>query len=492
MSVKPPRKQGPEPDAAQLSKIFRASGVPLLPGQIRQLWEYHQLLRQYNQELNLTRVYNFEAMARKLYMDSILPCKIIDLPSPLLDLGSGAGMPGIPLKVVNPKIEIVLAESRGNRVEFLETVIRELHLKKISVVGHRVSASTELHVNGVITRAVETIRKTLERISGSLAKGGLAIFMKGPGCEAEIEDAVARLGRRFRLAGDHHYRIPDSPHERRLIVFERLDSPSWARQAEMAKEDLVRVIESDNNETFRNLRKLLEPRGIRKQLRALVFGQKQVSETLARLPERSIAWISRGDRNPPPDDAPPHLTWYQMAPPLFETLDIFGTSYPILLVRIEETPKWTPADGFPPGCTLLVPFQDPENVGAAIRSAVAFGVAGIVLLTESANPYHPKSVRASGGAVFTANLFEGPSIKDLPEELPIVPLSREGRKISGFRFPSKFGLLPGVEGPGLPDRFRKTAVSIPISTDVESLNAVAAIAVALFEWAENKDAGQGA
>ena len=67
--------------------------------------------------------------------------------------------------------------------------------------------------------------------------------MKGPKCEEEIEEALDRFGRRFRLIMDHHYRIPDSHDERRLVVFERLDSPPWARKVELAKENLVRIIE---------------------------------------------------------------------------------------------------------------------------------------------------------------------------------------------------------------------------------------------------------
>jgi 16S rRNA (guanine527-N7)-methyltransferase len=424
-------------------------------------------------------------MVRKLYIDSIIPSRLIDLPSPLMDLGSGAGMPGIPLKIANPKLEIILAESRRNRIEFLETVLDRLNLKKISILGHSVSAFTEAPVNGVITRAFEKIDDTLERIAGSLARGGLAIFMKGPRCEEEIKEAVDRFGNRFRLIGDHHYRLPDSHDDRRLVLFERMDSPAWARRAELAKEKAVRVIESENNDTFRNLKKLLTSRGIRKQLQALVFGQKQVSETLARFPEKCVAWISRADRNPPPDGSPRQLMWYQMAHSLYDALDLFGTSYPILLVQIDELPVWSPSEGLREGCTLLVPFQDPENVGAVIRSAVAFDAAAIILLAEAANPYHPKSVRASGGSVFRARLLEGPSIQDLPEELPIVPLSKEGKKISDFRFPEKFALLPGIEGPGLPDRFRKEALSIPMSSEVESLNAVVATAIALFEWARH-------
>ena len=154
---------------------------------------------------------------------------------------------------------------------------------------------------------------------------------------------------------------------------------------------------------------------------------------------------------------------------------------------MRKSRKWSPSEGLPDGCTLLVPFQDPENVGAVIRSAVAFGVAAIIMLHEAANPYHPKSVRASGAVVFRANLLQGPSIHHLPENLPIVPLSKEGKKISDFKFPAKFALLPGIEGPGLPDRYRKAGVSIPVSPEVESLNAAVATAIALFVRSEIQD-----
>ena len=68
-------------------------------------------------------------------------------------------------------------------------------------------------------------------------------------------------------------------------------------------------------------------------------------------------------------------------------------------------PEWKAREGLPRGVRCFVPFQDPENVGAVIRSAVAFGAVPIVLLAEAANPCHPKSIRASGGMVFKANLL---------------------------------------------------------------------------------------
>ncbi len=134
------------------------------------------------------------------------------------------------------------------------------------------------------------------------------------------------------------------------------------------------------------------------------------------------------------------------------------------------------------GCSLLVPFQDPENVGAVVRSAAAFGAAEVILLAESAHPFHPKALRASGGAALEVVFREGPALSELPEDLPILSLSAEGTPLQSAEFPPAFGLLAGMEGPGLPERWRRRSLRIPIRPEVESLNAAAAVSVALYEW----------
>jgi 16S rRNA (guanine527-N7)-methyltransferase len=173
---------------------------------------------------------------------------------------------------------------------------------------------------------------------------------------------------------------------------------------------------------------------------------------------------------------------------LFETLDVFGTHAPLLLLRVPAIDSWQPVDGFGNGCSLLVPFQDPENVGAVIRSAAAFGAHQVILLAESAHPFHPRSLRASGGTVMSIRLRQGPFLKELPADLPIIALSVEGTDIRNTVFPPSFGLLIGLEGPGLPAIWRRTARCIPIHAAVESLNAAAAAAVALYEW--SRQAGE--
>jgi tRNA(Leu) C34 or U34 (ribose-2'-O)-methylase TrmL len=196
--------------------------------------------------------------------------------------------------------------------------------------------------------------------------------------------------------------------------------------------------------------------------------------------------VSRHDQPPPGSAA--HLEWFQLAPELLRELDIFGTRAPLLLIRLPDMPAWTPSEGLPVGASVMIPFQDPENVGAAIRSAAAFGAAQAILLAESAHPFHPKALRASGGAALSLALRQGPPLEAVPPELPIVALSAEGADLRQAAFPAAFGLLAGLEGPGLPDPWRRRAVRIPIRAEVESLNAAAAITVALYEW-RRREAG---
>jgi 16S rRNA (guanine527-N7)-methyltransferase len=84
--------------------------------------------------------------------------------------------------------------------------------------------------------------------------------------------------------------------------------------------------------------------------------------------------------------------------------------------------------------------------------------------------------------VFHARLLRGPTIAELPAGFSIVPLSDEGTNIRDFQFPERFGLLPGVEGPGLPAIWRERGIAIPIADKLESLNAAAALAIALYVW----------
>ncbi|MBI5897502.1 MAG: 16S rRNA (guanine(527)-N(7))-methyltransferase RsmG [Desulfobacterales bacterium] len=482
----PKANVGDSPGPKTLATIFAGCGVALSQRQTEQLWLYHGLLRGHNPELNLTHIHNFTNMVLKLYVDSVLPAQLTTLPSPLMDLGSGPGMPGIPLKIVRPELELILAEGRAKRVAFLREAIDKLGLAGISVVDRNISANYAQPVAGVITRAVETMDQTLERIQGCLEQNGRVVFMKGPGCEPEIEAAGRQLERRFALVEDQAYSIGQTANERRLVVFQRLDAPPRAVAAQAARRHRVVEIASETNSRFKSLKKLLTGRGIKKEGQALLSGRRPVAEMLAAFPDRCLAWITPGDRPAPPAEAPAAMQWLQLTDALFQSLNLFGTHGPLLCLAVPTIDPWSPAEGFPEGCSLLAPFQDPENIGAVIRSAAAFGVTQVILLSESAHPYHPKALRAAGGTTAHVRLRQGPALHELPPDLAILSLSADGRPMANVDFPAAFGLLVGMEGEGVPDTWRDKAMRIPMAPTVESLNAAAAAAVALYEWRRRK------
>ena len=216
-----PNVNEPPPSRERLGALLVTHGVRVPDSLLDKLWRYHQLLRKNNGDQDLTRLIGFETIAQRHYADClILHSKLKgQWPSPLVDIGSGAGFPGLMIKLVSPETEIILSEPRPRRVEFLEMVIRELGLKGISVFGHKfTSRSFNTPVQGAITRAFESIGKTLPRLGNSLAVGGTAMFMKGPGVQEELDEA---LPSDYRLIRDERYRIPSTTLDRTLIIFER-------------------------------------------------------------------------------------------------------------------------------------------------------------------------------------------------------------------------------------------------------------------------------
>jgi len=249
----------------------------------------------------------------------------------------------------------------------------------------------------------------------------------------------------------------------------------------------VKEINSRHNHDFQAFLRILKGQGVKKQSLAFFSGPKQVSEILAEFPGYCEGLILSAKHKMPEDIPRQNLKAYFLSAELFREVDVFGTDHPVLIVRVPSFPAWDAGAVFK-GCTLLIPFQDPSNVGAVIRSAAAFGVTNLVMLKEAAHPFHYKSTRAGGSALFRVPILDGPSIKQLgTAKLPISTLSAEGEDIRKFAFPESFCLLPGIEGPGLPPEVRHLkSLSIPMERGVESLNAALATGIALYEWQRSR------
>ncbi len=246
------------------------------------------------------------------------------------------------------------------------------------------------------------------------------------------------------------------------------------------------TITSESNKTFKELRSLLGARGIKKTGRTLVAGKKIIHELLLMKPNLILGWISPGDVSDMPPGLPADVPHYRLSNDLFSKLDVNGTSYPLVIASTPEIPPFDEmmetADAI-----LAIPFQDPANVGAVIRSAVAFGVRTVILLKECANPFHQKCIRAAGPSLFLADMRSGPSIRDLAcERYDLVILDAAGCDVESYAFPRRFILLPGLEGTGVPSSLKSgNRIGIAMDRSVESLNAAIATSIALYHSRRN-------
>ena len=210
------------PSRSRLEELLVSYGVNVPATVLEKVWQYHGILRKNNGDLDLTRLIGFETIVQRHYADCLILHKLMNgkWPSPMVDIGTGAGFPGLMIKMVSPSTKLILSEPRNVRVDFLNNTIKELGLKDIEVFGHKfTSKSFSQPLQGAISRAFEPISKTLPRLEKSLAIGGLAIFMKGPGVDEELS---AKLPSNYKLIKDERYRIPKTTLDRALVIFERI------------------------------------------------------------------------------------------------------------------------------------------------------------------------------------------------------------------------------------------------------------------------------
>ena len=208
-------------DKHKMSQLLKKYAINLNDIQLNKLWQYHNLIKKRNQECCLTGIKDFNEIILKHYVDSFMVQKLITLPFPLLDIGTGAGFPGILLKILFPDEKIILAEPRKQRVQFLKEVSDSLYLNNTQIFPKKINQNFETKVKAVITRALEPISKTLPRVSSCLKRDGLAIFMKGPSVDKEIGAFKKTFSDEYSLVKNHAYVLPLINHQRRLVVLQR-------------------------------------------------------------------------------------------------------------------------------------------------------------------------------------------------------------------------------------------------------------------------------
>ena len=154
---------------------------------------YLSELKKWNKAYNLTGLKKDEDIIIKHFLDSILYLNVIpDGEIKVADIGSGAGFPGIPIKIIRPEITMYLIEPSGKKAAFLRHIIRELQLKRIEVVEKRiedtkVNRELPLPVDVAVTRALFNIKDFIKKASHIVRQGGILILNKGPKVKEELK-----------------------------------------------------------------------------------------------------------------------------------------------------------------------------------------------------------------------------------------------------------------------------------------------------------------
>jgi len=202
-------------------------GVGLSTEQVRDFSLYLQELRIWGKRMNLIRRASDREIILKDFLDSLTVLKRIPQDASVVDLGSGAGFPGIPLKIARPDLTITLLEATRKKFFFLKNLLRVLDLGKIEVywVEERAIRETQNFLGKfdfVVSRAFGSLPKFTSAGISLLKRGGILLAMKGKRGREELEENLARLEKRgLRLAFTDELRLPFLNHERTLIGLEK-------------------------------------------------------------------------------------------------------------------------------------------------------------------------------------------------------------------------------------------------------------------------------
>lgn len=220
---------------------FQMLGLRLTEGQLRAFESYSVELAAWNERVNLTAITEPGAVEMRHFLDS-LSCLLVLTPAPglrVLDVGTGAGFPGLPIKIVYPELRLTLLEATGKKVAFLEHLVAQLELEGVTVVHARAEelgqqAGHRESYDWVLARAVAGMRVLIEYLLPFCKLGGHCLAQKGedaPQEVAEAQEATSLLG--GRIAQLTPVELPTVAETRYLVDIAKIAAtpPAYPRRA---------------------------------------------------------------------------------------------------------------------------------------------------------------------------------------------------------------------------------------------------------------------
>lgn len=212
-----------------LTERCQELGILLNDRQIQDFMTYYEFLTEQNKVLNLTSITDFEEVMVKHFVDSLSIVKGIDMKQcrTLIDVGTGAGFPGLPLKIAYPHLRVLLLDSLNKRIQFLNTLIDKLRLKEIETVHGRAedlarNTAYREKFDLAVSRAVANLASLSEYCIPFVKINGWFISYKSTNIDEEIENAghaITVLGGKMKEKKE--FLLPDSDIGRSLIMIQK-------------------------------------------------------------------------------------------------------------------------------------------------------------------------------------------------------------------------------------------------------------------------------